>query len=112
MPPEVEKITLQELKKLNSMMPMMPEYSMLRYVVSCFYPFPMVLERFFVRNYLELMADLPWSKETKDSLDLSKAKSVFLFFNQLYGLIFILTGKICTVAGSVCFDVYKQNVQI
>ena len=29
---------------------------------------------FFLRNYLEWMVDLPWSKETTDKLDISQAR--------------------------------------
>lgn len=77
MPPEVEKIAMEELKKLNSMMPMMPEYSMLRYIGNFVFKLFIGFSKFrifFGRNYLELMADLPWSKETKDTLELTKAK--------------------------------------
>lgn len=57
MPPETEKIIMSELKEMQRMPNFHPNYSMLR-------------------NYLELIAELPWSIETTDSLDVSKAKYI------------------------------------
>ena len=34
----------------------------------------MMCHFFFLRNYLEWMVDLPWSKETTDKLDISQAR--------------------------------------
>ena len=33
-----------------------------------------ILIVFLLRNYLEWMIDLPWSKETKDKLDIPQAR--------------------------------------
>lgn len=57
MPEEAEKKALAELKKLK-MMPQMSSESAL------------------VRNYIEHLVDLPWSKTTKVSSDLDKAQKV------------------------------------
>ncbi len=54
MPKEVEKKCLSELKKLKNMSPMSAEATV-------------------VRNYLDWMVDLPWSKKDKVDIDLSKA---------------------------------------
>lgn len=55
MPDHAAKACLKELKRLKKMPAAMPEYAM-------------------TRNYLELMADLPWSKQSEDTLDISKAR--------------------------------------
>lgn len=55
MPEHAHKAAMKELKRLKKMPQHMPEQAM-------------------IRNYLELMADLPWSKSTKDSLDLKPAR--------------------------------------
>jgi len=55
MPPEAEKAAYKELKRLKKMPPQMPEHAM-------------------IRNYLELMVELPWSIQTKDILDISQAR--------------------------------------
>ena len=57
MPAEVELEALKQLSRLERMHPDASEASM-------------------VRTYLDLMADLPWAKETKDNLDLQHAKSI------------------------------------
>ena len=36
------------------------------------------------RNYLELMVELPWSKSSKDSLDLTQARLVTVNFKRSY----------------------------
>lgn len=56
MPKEVDDITQKELKRLAAMPQAMPEYAMLR-------------------TYLEIMAELPWAKSTKDNLDLDNARN-------------------------------------
>ena len=55
MPPYALKACQKELKRLKKMPNAMPEYAL-------------------TRNYLELMADLPWSKQTKDVLDIAQAR--------------------------------------
>ncbi|XP_071824605.1 lon protease homolog 2, peroxisomal-like [Apostichopus japonicus] len=55
MPEHAAKACEKELKRLKKMPAAMPEYAM-------------------TRNYLELMADLPWSKESDDTLDITKAR--------------------------------------
>ncbi|XP_060574708.1 lon protease homolog 2, peroxisomal-like [Ruditapes philippinarum] len=55
MPDHAHKAAIKELKRLKKMPQHMPEQAM-------------------IRNYLELMVELPWSKSTKDSLDLKQAR--------------------------------------
>jgi ATP-dependent Lon protease len=57
MPKEVEKKCMTELKKLKNMSPMSAEATV-------------------IRNYLDWMIDLPWSKKSEVDIDLSKALSV------------------------------------
>ncbi|GFO20699.1 lon protease homolog 2, peroxisomal, partial [Plakobranchus ocellatus] len=55
MPEMALKSAMKEVKRLKKMPPHMPEHAM-------------------IRNYLELMIDLPWSRGTKDTLDIVQAK--------------------------------------
>ena len=57
MPKEVEKKCLQELKKLKNMSPMSAEATV-------------------VRNYLDWMTELPWSKKSKINTDLNNAQKI------------------------------------
>ena len=57
MPKEVEKKCLSELKKLKNMSPMSAEATV-------------------IRNYLDWMIDLPWSKKSEVDIDLKKALEV------------------------------------
>jgi ATP-dependent Lon protease len=57
MPQEVEKEARKQLNRLEQMHPDAAEASI-------------------VRTYLECMVELPWSKSTKDNLDIKKAKEV------------------------------------
>lgn len=57
MPKEVEKKALSELNKLRKTPSISPEATVLR-------------------NYLEWLISLPWSKKTKDNLDINNAKKV------------------------------------
>jgi len=57
MPPEAEKQAQAELDRLSKMSPMAAEYSV-------------------ARTYLEWLCDLPWSKSTKDRLDVVRAKRI------------------------------------
>ncbi|MCX5886008.1 MAG: endopeptidase La [Proteobacteria bacterium] len=57
MPPEVEKEARKQLNRLEQMHPDAAEASI-------------------VRTYLECVVELPWSKGTKDNLDIKKAKEV------------------------------------
>ncbi|PIS10578.1 MAG: endopeptidase La [Bdellovibrio sp. CG10_big_fil_rev_8_21_14_0_10_47_8] len=57
MPPTVETEALKQLSRLERMHPDASEASM-------------------VRTYLDWMIDLPWSKKTEDSIDLSRAKEI------------------------------------
>ena len=59
LPENVQKVVKKELKRIKKMSPQSPEYPMLR-------------------HYLELIADLPWNKSTKDNIDISKAREVTL----------------------------------
>ncbi|WAR11622.1 LONP2-like protein [Mya arenaria] len=55
MPEHAHKAAMKELKRLKKMPQHMPEQAM-------------------IRNYLELMVELPWSKSSTDSLDLNQAR--------------------------------------
>ncbi|MFO7445977.1 MAG: endopeptidase La [Ignavibacteriaceae bacterium] len=55
MPKEAETKALDELNKLKKTPPMSPESSV-------------------IRNYLEWLVDVPWSKKTKDNLDINHVK--------------------------------------
>ena len=57
LPENVQKVVKKELKRIKKMSPQSPEYPMLR-------------------HYLELIADLPWNKSTKDNIDIFKAREV------------------------------------
>jgi len=57
MPAEAEKVALKELDRLNKIPSQSPEHS-----VS--------------RTYIEWLADLPWSKSTKDQIDIKKAHQI------------------------------------
>ncbi len=57
MPKDVEKKCMSELKKLKNMSPMSAEATV-------------------VRNYLDWMIDLPWSKKDKVNIDLNKALKI------------------------------------
>jgi ATP-dependent Lon protease len=56
MPAAVETEAVRELDRLNKIPPVSPEYSV-------------------IRTYLDWVCELPWSKETKDQLDINKAES-------------------------------------
>ncbi|KAG0750138.1 hypothetical protein G6F23_000439 [Rhizopus arrhizus] len=55
LPEEVYTIAQRELKRLKKLQPTTSEYSV-------------------TRNYLELLADLPWNKKTTDMIDIKKTK--------------------------------------
>ncbi len=57
MPKDVLDKCLKEFNRLKQMPPMHPEHS-------------------YIRTYLEIMAELPWKKETPDHLDIKKAKKI------------------------------------
>jgi ATP-dependent Lon protease len=57
MPEKVEAEALRELDRLKQIPTMSPEFSVLR-------------------NYLEWLCELPWSKDTKDKLDLKRARRI------------------------------------
>ncbi len=57
MPPEVEKEALRELERLVEIHPSSPEYTV-------------------ARTYLGWLVDLPWSKTTRDRLDLERARTI------------------------------------
>ncbi len=57
MPKEVQKKCMSELKKLKNMSPMSAEATV-------------------VRNYLDWMIDLPWSKKDEVNIDLKKSKEI------------------------------------
>jgi len=55
LPPDVQKVALKELDRLQMMPPAVAEYTV-------------------TRNYLEWLVSLPWSKSTEDKLDLAAAE--------------------------------------
>ncbi|CAK6970156.1 lon protease homolog 2%2C peroxisomal [Scomber scombrus] len=57
MPEAAFRVCLKELKRLKKMPQSMPEYAL-------------------TRNYLDLMVELPWSKSTKDCLDIQAARTL------------------------------------
>ncbi|KAK5620757.1 Lon protease-like protein 2 [Crenichthys baileyi] len=57
MPEAALRVCLKELKRLKKMPQSMPEYAL-------------------TRNYLDLMVELPWSKTTKDCLDIRAARTL------------------------------------
>lgn len=57
MPKNAEKKALKELKRLKTIPPASPEYS-------------------YIRTYLDWMLDIPWSKKTRDKLDIPDAKKI------------------------------------
>jgi ATP-dependent Lon protease len=57
MPPQVEKIALKELEKLNRTSPSAPEYTI-------------------GTNHIEYLVSLPWNKSTEDNLDIRRAESI------------------------------------
>lgn len=57
MPDDVKKTALEEVVKFETISDASPEYNI-------------------VRNYLEMLCSLPWSFETKDSLDLAKSRKI------------------------------------
>ncbi|KAM7002834.1 lon protease homolog 2, peroxisomal [Tautogolabrus adspersus] len=57
MPEAALKVCVKELKRLKKMPQSMPEYAL-------------------TRNYLDLMVELPWSKSTKDCLDIGAARTL------------------------------------
>jgi ATP-dependent Lon protease len=56
MPKEAEAVVMREFKRLKKLHPSSAEWSV-------------------ARTYLDVVADLPWSKHTQDVLDISKARS-------------------------------------
>uniref|UniRef100_A0A8C6XSZ3 Lon peptidase 2, peroxisomal n=1 Tax=Naja naja TaxID=35670 RepID=A0A8C6XSZ3_NAJNA len=65
MPEQALKVCIKEVKRLKKMPQSMPEYAL-------------------TRNYLELMVELPWSKSTKDCLDIRAAR--ILLDNDHYAM--------------------------
>ncbi|KAI7830384.1 Lon protease C-terminal proteolytic domain-containing protein [Gamsiella multidivaricata] len=55
LPPDVQKAADRELKRLKKMQPSSSEYSV-------------------IRNYLDWLGDLPWSKSSEDILDVERAR--------------------------------------
>jgi ATP-dependent Lon protease len=57
MPPEVEKIALDELKRLKRIYPISPEYNV-------------------VHNYIEWLYKVPWQESSKTKIDVKKARKI------------------------------------
>ncbi|CDH50481.1 atp-dependent protease la [Lichtheimia corymbifera JMRC:FSU:9682] len=55
LPQEAANVSQRELKRLKKLQPSSSEWSV-------------------IRNYLELIADLPWSKKTEETIDIQRAK--------------------------------------
>ena len=60
LPEEALKVVKKELKRLKQMPQHSPEYPMLR-------------------NYIELVSELPWNKSSMEVIDIHKAKEVHSF---------------------------------
>jgi len=57
MPQEVEEKAMKEIERLKQMFPFSPETTV-------------------VRNYLDWLVNLPWSKETEDNIDIKRAEKI------------------------------------
>ena len=57
LPPEVEKVTQKELNRLKTIPTASSEYTV-------------------ARTYLDWIADLPWSKQSEDNLDIENARQI------------------------------------
>lgn len=57
MPKEVEKIAMEELKRLKRIYPISPEYNV-------------------VHNYIEWLYQMPWNKASKTKIDIKKAREI------------------------------------
>ncbi|OIN98987.1 endopeptidase La [Candidatus Desantisbacteria bacterium CG1_02_49_89] len=57
MPQDIEEKALKELERLKQLFPLSPETAV-------------------IRNYLDWLAGLPWSKETEDKIDIDKAEKI------------------------------------
>lgn len=62
MPTAIHEVIMNEFKRLHEISSSHPDYSV--YI-----------------NYISYVANLPWNKSTKETLDLEKAKSVNIYFN-------------------------------
>ena len=75
MPKHAFKACQKELRRLKKMPSAMPEYAM-------------------TRNYLELMVELPWSKESTDTLDIKQARQVIWLNLVLNGKEVVMNTKV------------------
>jgi len=57
LPPHASKVAMKELQRLKKLAPMSPESGI-------------------IRTYVELLAELPWSKSSSETLDIKKARQV------------------------------------
>lgn len=57
LPPHANKVAMKELQRLKKLAPMSPESGI-------------------IRTYVELLAELPWSKSSPETLDIKKARQV------------------------------------
>jgi len=57
LPPHASKVAMKELQRLKKLAPMSPESGI-------------------IRTYVELLAELPWSKSSPETLDIKKARQV------------------------------------
>jgi len=60
MPIPIQKVIMEEFKRLHEMSTSNPDYSVLI-------------------NYISYVANLPWNKHTNETLDLEKAKDVNIY---------------------------------
>lgn len=63
MPEYAHKVAMKELKRLMNMGPFSPENAV-------------------IRNYLELMTELPWSVSSTETIDIRKARKVSFLLSQ------------------------------
>lgn len=79
LPPHAEKIATRELARLQKMSYYNPEHAL-------------------IRNYIELIADLPWSVSSSKEVDVSQAKEVSLSEGKaILILLFFLSASLLIV---------------
>ena len=82
LPEEALKVVKKEIKRLKQMPQHSPEYPMLR-------------------NYIELVSDLPWNKSSMEVIDIHKAKeveltifSITVYYNILNKVYLLISWKL------------------
>jgi ATP-dependent Lon protease len=65
LPTQAHKIAFKELARLKRMGPFSPEHGV-------------------IRNYVELISELPWSSCSPETIDIAKAKKVKRFYTRRF----------------------------